>query len=82
MHDRAGQVAEWGRELRSRRRALGLSQSEVAELADVAPRTVHAVEAGKVTLRLDVLLAVLNAVGLRLSLHRGSEPADPPQSKQ
>ncbi len=52
--------------VRERRRALGLSQAELAELAGVAVRTVHAVETDKPTLRLDALRAVLSAVGLRL----------------
>ena len=73
MHDHADPM-DWGTRVRSRRRDLGLSQAEVAELAQVAIRTVHAVEAGKSTLRLDALLAVLGAVGLRLSLERGAAP--------
>ena len=76
MHDRAD-AATWGANVRSRRRDLGMTQLEVAELAGVAARTVHAVEAGKATLRLDALLAVLDAVGLRLDLVRGSAPAVP-----
>ena len=35
-------------------------------------RTVHAVEAGKSTVRLDALLAVLSALGLQLRLERGN----------
>ena len=76
MHDRAD-AATWGAQVRSRRRDLGLTQLEVAELAGVAARTVHAVEAGKATLRLDALLAVLAAVGLRLDLVRDSAQSFP-----
>lgn len=68
MHDHAS----LGSVLRARRRELGLTQVETAELAGVAVRTVHAVEADKATVRLDALLAVLAAVGLRLRLERGS----------
>ena len=57
--------------VRRRRRLLGLTQAEVAEVAGTAVRTVHAVEAGKATVRLDALTAVLSAVGLRLRLERG-----------
>lgn len=71
MHDRAIEPS-WGEQVRQRRRALGLTQTEVAELAQVAVRTVHAVEAGKATLRLDALLAVLRALGLRLVIERGA----------
>lgn len=75
MHDRAQLIADWGAQVRARRRTLSLTQAEVAELADVAVRTVHAVEAGKTTLRLDALLAVLDAVGLRLTVERGGTTA-------
>lgn len=80
MHDDAEPAHEWGAQVRTRRRALGLTQQEVAELADVAVRTVHAVETGKATVRLDALLAVLSAVGLRLTLERGGQrPARAPR---
>lgn len=79
MHDHAETAATWGRHARHRRRTLGLNQAEVAELAGVAVRTVHAVEAGKATVRLDALLAVLSAVGLHLSLERGG--ADVPRTQ-
>jgi len=56
---------------RARRRALGLRQDEVAELAGVSERFVHTVEAGKPSLQLDKLLAVLAVLGLRLRVERG-----------
>lgn len=73
MNDRASLTV--GAVVRARRKDLGLTQAETAELAGVAARTVHAVEADKATLRLDALLAVLAAVGLRLRLERGSATA-------
>lgn len=48
------------------RRALRLSQDDVAFAAHVSPRTVFAIEKGKPTVRLDMLSRVLGAVGLRL----------------
>lgn len=63
MRDRA-----WGDVFRERRVALGLRQEELAALAGVGVRTVHAVEAGKPTVRLDVLGAVAAALGLELSV--------------
>jgi HTH-type transcriptional regulator/antitoxin HipB len=71
MSDRAGAVAAAGAVVRARRKDLGLTQEEVAELAGVSARTLHAIEAGKVTIRLDALLAVLSALGLQLRLERG-----------
>jgi len=71
MNDRAASQ-RLGDAARDRRKHLGLSQAETAELAGVAVRTVHAVETGKSTVRLDALLAVLSAVGLQLRLERGN----------
>lgn len=56
-----------GRQVREARRRQGLNQEEVAFAANVSPRTVFAVEQGKATVRLDMLVRVLAAVGLRLS---------------
>lgn len=77
MHDHASTIRAFGDAVRERRKHLGLTQAEVAELADVAVRTVHAVEAGKATIRLDALLAVLDAVGLQLSADRRSAGSAP-----
>jgi len=63
MHDRAFQDL-----LRSRREALRLTQAELAELARCSTRFVHMAEAGKATLRLDKLLAVLAVLGLGLQV--------------
>lgn len=52
--------------VRARRKDLGLTQVEVAELADVSARFVMELELGKPTVRLDKLTAVLDAVGLTL----------------
>ncbi len=53
------------RVVRARRKALGVSQVELARIAGVGPVFVYDVEAGKSTLRLDKLLEVL---GLELVL--------------
>jgi transcriptional regulator with XRE-family HTH domain len=47
---------------------LGLRQDELAALAGVSVRSVHAVEASKPTVRLDVLVALASALGLRLEI--------------
>jgi y4mF family transcriptional regulator len=57
--------------VRRRRRALGLRQAEVAELADCSTRFVHMVEQGKPTIRLDKLLDVLGVLGLGLTVRPG-----------
>jgi len=74
MHDRS----DWGDWLRARRRALGLRQDEVAALAGVSTRSVHALEAGKATVRLDVLTAVAAALGVDVTLSAGADTAQIP----
>jgi y4mF family transcriptional regulator len=54
--------------LRDRRRALGLRQSELAELAGVSTRFIGELENGKQTVRLDKLQAVLQVLGLTMEL--------------
>jgi transcriptional regulator with XRE-family HTH domain len=43
-----------------------MDQAGLAFLANVSPRSVFAVEKGKQTVRLDVLIRVLNALGMTL----------------
>jgi len=75
MHDRSSDVfAEGlGLALRRRREAMGLNQVDLAELAGCSTRFVHTVEAGKGTLRLDKLSAVLRVLGLRFRLELGRD---------
>lgn len=54
--------------VRERRRALGLSQQDLAGLAGVSERFVRFVEQGKPSVRLDALGAVLDALGLELDV--------------
>jgi HTH-type transcriptional regulator/antitoxin HipB len=60
-------------EVRTRRKQLKLRQDELADLAGVSERFVYALENGKPTVQLDKVLAVLNALGLHLELHRGAD---------
>jgi HTH-type transcriptional regulator/antitoxin HipB len=60
-------------EVRARRLQLQLRQEELADLAGVSERFVYALESGKPTLQLDKVLAVLNALGLHLEIHRGAD---------
>jgi HTH-type transcriptional regulator / antitoxin HipB len=54
--------------LRRRRKALRLSQQELADLAGVSKPSVVAAEQGKTTLRLSVLEGIAGALGFRLAL--------------
>jgi len=60
-------------EVRARRAALRLRQEEVADLAGVSERFVYALENGKQTVQLDKVLAVLQALGMHLEIHRGAD---------
>lgn len=60
-------------DVRARRVELRLRQEELADLAGVSERFVYALENGKQTVQLDKVLAVLNALGLHLEIHRGAD---------
>lgn len=57
--------------LAARRQELGLTQTELAELAGVARGPVVAAESGR-SVSLEVLLALVQVLGLHLELARGS----------
>lgn len=57
-----------GAYVRARRRASGLSQNELAELAGVGMRFLSELERGKKTLRMDAVNAVLAVFGKRLGV--------------
>lgn len=58
-------------QVRGRRKALGLRQADLADLAGCSERFVHTLENGKTTIRLDKLLDVLEVLGLELTLRLG-----------
>lgn len=55
-------------EVRARRKALGLTQTELADLAGTSARFVHTLENAKGTVRLDKVLDVLSVIGLDLAV--------------
>ena len=57
-----------GLQIRDRRRALNISQEELAELAGVSLRFLGSLERGKSTVRLSAMLAVCKALGLTVTL--------------
>lgn len=73
------EISLLGTAIRARRVALALTQQDLAELAGVATRTVHEIERGKPSIRLSGVIAVLDALGLELTLRvrgaGGSWPA-------
>jgi y4mF family transcriptional regulator len=59
-----------GRRIREERHRQGLDQRALALVANVAVRSVHRVENGEPTVRLDVIMRILSALGLDLEVHR------------
>jgi y4mF family transcriptional regulator len=58
--------ADLAQAVRDRRRRLELRQEDLADLAGVSLRFVQALEAGKRTVQLDRVEAVLAVLGLRM----------------
>lgn len=63
-----------GASVRARRRHLGLTQEQAADLAQVSLRFLHDVEHDKPTVQLDRLLRLLDVLGLHLQLAPGASP--------
>lgn len=59
---------ELGRSIAARRKSLGLTQEELAALAGVSTRFLSSLEGGKPTARLSTVLAVLDALGLEVTI--------------
>jgi y4mF family transcriptional regulator len=59
--------------VRAERKRQGLDQRTLATIADVAVRSVHRVEQGEATVRFDIVLRVLAALGLEVSIRSRAE---------
>lgn len=55
-----------GSDIKARRRDLGLSQHDLAELSGTSERFIRDLEHGKASVRLDKAVAVLSTLGLDL----------------
>ncbi|WP_291379234.1 helix-turn-helix domain-containing protein [Demequina sp.] len=58
----------------ARRQELGLSQTELGDLAGVSYRIVHHLESGRADTSLKRVIAVLETLGLHLTIERGAAP--------
>lgn len=78
MHAGSATATRLAEDVRRARREQGLRQDELALAAGVSVRSVHQIEAGKTTTRLDVLDRVLSALGLTLetTTRHGSKAGD------
>jgi|GEM_PF-1137879 y4mF family transcriptional regulator len=54
--------------LRERRKHLGLTQADLADIAGVSPRFVYDLERGKETVALDRTLKVITTLGLTMTI--------------
>lgn len=61
-------VSQLGVLIRSKRKQDGLTQQDLAAIANVGVRFVSDLENGKPTVQLDSVMAVLLALGLQLSI--------------
>jgi y4mF family transcriptional regulator len=61
-----------GRRVREERHRQGIDQARLALIANVAVRSIHRVENGEPTVRLDVLTRILGALGLELEVRHRS----------
>jgi HTH-type transcriptional regulator/antitoxin HipB len=66
MENRIQTAEELGVQIRARRKALCLTQDELAAVARVTPRLLGEVERGKASAQLDGVLRILAALGLGL----------------
>jgi HTH-type transcriptional regulator/antitoxin HipB len=62
-----------GERVREERRRQGMDQRTLAMVANVGVRSVHRVENSQPTVRLDVLMRILAALGLRLDVRGRGE---------
>jgi HTH-type transcriptional regulator / antitoxin HipB len=70
MHSQSRLSATIARQAKEARKQQNLRQEELALAAGVSVRTVHEIEAGKPTIRLDVLERVMTALGLTIEVAR------------
>jgi y4mF family transcriptional regulator len=66
LRDGTGPLAPFGSFVAERRRTLGLTQVELADLADVGVSSVRTLEAGQTSPTLAISLRILDALGLTL----------------
>lgn len=73
MHGPESTLQRIGERVREERRRQDMDQRTLAMVANVAVRSVHRVEHGEPTVRLDVLTRILGALGLDLDVHGRGE---------
>jgi len=72
MRGNTDSYANLGSAIRSRRRALKLTQEDLSDISGVSLRLVHELEHGKETVRLGNLIKILSSLGLHMELTLGA----------
>lgn len=62
-------LAALGPEIARRRKALGMSQDDLADAAGISRRSVYAIEHGKPTAQFDMVLNICRQLGLDLKVY-------------
>lgn len=73
MDNRTQSTQELGQAIRKQRKALRLTQAQLAQLAGCGLAFLYQLEKGKPSVRLDKLLDVLGVLGLQLRLESGRD---------
>lgn len=73
--ERVSSAAEAGAELRSRRKALGMTQGQLAEAMGCSQRLVSELERGRGTVGFDKVMRAFSEVGLRVMVEPVGEPS-------
>lgn len=56
-----------GERVRVARKAAGLTQEQLAEVAELAPRTIQKIEAGRITVLITTLRRLRRGIGCRFA---------------
>ena len=64
----ASRMENLGKQISERRKKLGLSQDDLAEISGVSPRTINSVELGKANPSINVLNKMVKPLGFVVSL--------------
>lgn len=77
MHLYLKTASDFGSLIRSRRKARGLGQAELAEMVGVSRRWLNQVEAGKPGASLSLVLNTLNALDLQIEVRADPDSPSP-----
>ena len=66
-------IKQMGSEIRERRKFLGITQTDLAEIAGISVRSLKAVESGKGNPTIRQVIAILQTLGLELSFKMRQE---------